>query len=474
MSRKLVRDESGVVLGLAVIMIVLIGVLGAGLLVFVQQDLKAVVEVNQGQKAMDAADAGFRAAKRQLLSDANRRHYDLDFSNDCGSGAPGDSSRTGDDWSPSPNSPNSTCSSSTAKTSVGATRDFAEATASAPKGRFTVTIQCFDQLGDVTDVCSGVSETAPENVAASDKAFFKVVSTGYYPASGNGARRKVEAIFNTYDLGVPKAYFTPNDITVTGTADITDVSLFSLGNVTLNGGADVKGTDLAYGKWNKPPYNIVERVSSNAGIGAVGEINSEVLGEDYDGADGSDPRFVKDPSSPQGSSQITFPFDYKTQAGVQDKDRLDFLREEALANGIYRTSSGGVVDVGTDFAWPANAKDDTVVFVEFTSAGGTNRVDWSVGNNSDPPVKGTLVVNGGDFKQTQNQACLEGVVIVRGGVYEDGSAVDAGGNTCLDGFVNATGAIEIKGNVDPIAPGAVINRPGFYGVRLWSWRELYE
>jgi hypothetical protein len=38
--------ESGVALGLAVIMILLIGVMGAGLLTFVWSDLETVVEVN--------------------------------------------------------------------------------------------------------------------------------------------------------------------------------------------------------------------------------------------------------------------------------------------------------------------------------------------------------------------------------------------------------------------------------------------
>ena len=51
-------DESGVALGLAVIMIVVVGVMGAGLLTFVRSDLEAVVEVNEGQRALSLADAG--------------------------------------------------------------------------------------------------------------------------------------------------------------------------------------------------------------------------------------------------------------------------------------------------------------------------------------------------------------------------------------------------------------------------------
>ncbi len=181
-------------------------------------------------------------------------------------------------------------------------------------------------------------------------------------------------------------------------------------------------------------------------------------------------------SSPCASSpqKITFPFNPATVTGQADQDRINFLREEAKANGVYYPSSGGQVNVGSDFVWPANSTDRTVVFVDYTNGGGTNRVDWQIGNESDPPVRGTLVVKGGNFRITQHKACLKGVVIVRGGLYEDGTATDAGGNTCLDGFVNASGDIDMKGNVHPIASSEIFNRPGFYGVNLWSWRELYQ
>ncbi len=66
----MLKDESGVALGLAVIMVVLIGVMGAGLLTLVQSDLEAVVEVNQGQRALSLADAGVQAARSHLLSDS--------------------------------------------------------------------------------------------------------------------------------------------------------------------------------------------------------------------------------------------------------------------------------------------------------------------------------------------------------------------------------------------------------------------
>ncbi|MBA3790042.1 MAG: hypothetical protein H0X23_02215, partial [Rubrobacter sp.] len=55
--RRFIRDETGMTMGLTVIMIVLIGVMGAGLLTFVSTDLNAVIEVNRGQRAMELADA---------------------------------------------------------------------------------------------------------------------------------------------------------------------------------------------------------------------------------------------------------------------------------------------------------------------------------------------------------------------------------------------------------------------------------
>ena len=48
------------------------------------------------------------------------------------------------------------------------------------------------------------------------------------------------------------------------------------------------------------------------------------------------------------------------------------------------------------------------------------------------------------------------------------------GGMCLEGFVNADGEIRIAGNVSPISSVDAAKQPGFYGVRLWSWRELYQ
>src|SRR5215207_9372034 len=75
--RRFIDDESGMTMALAMIMILLIGVMGAGLLTFVSRDLNSVVEANQGTRAQEVADAGLEAAKRQLsITDALPKHYE--------------------------------------------------------------------------------------------------------------------------------------------------------------------------------------------------------------------------------------------------------------------------------------------------------------------------------------------------------------------------------------------------------------
>ena len=68
-ARRFVNGESGMALALAVIMVVLLGVMGAGLPTFVSRDLNTVVEENRGQRAFELADAGIGIAKRQLTAD---------------------------------------------------------------------------------------------------------------------------------------------------------------------------------------------------------------------------------------------------------------------------------------------------------------------------------------------------------------------------------------------------------------------
>jgi type II secretory pathway component PulK len=65
----LMREERGMVLGLAIIIVVVIGVMGAGLLTFVSADFQAVVTVNRGEQAFQLAEAGVEVAKAHLAGD---------------------------------------------------------------------------------------------------------------------------------------------------------------------------------------------------------------------------------------------------------------------------------------------------------------------------------------------------------------------------------------------------------------------
>jgi type II secretory pathway component PulK len=71
MIRRLLSEERGMALGLAIIVVVIVGVMGAGLLTFVATDLEAVVAVNRGEQAFELAEAGIEVAKAHLANDSS-------------------------------------------------------------------------------------------------------------------------------------------------------------------------------------------------------------------------------------------------------------------------------------------------------------------------------------------------------------------------------------------------------------------
>jgi hypothetical protein len=197
MMGRFVKDESGMTMGLALIMIVLISVMGAGLLTFVRKDLGAVLEVNQGQRAFELADAGVAAAKRQLTlhcvstdPDCEGRYDDSDV--------------------------------------VVGTEDIQWSVA---KGGLTLT-----NLDGSATIPNNVSVTIEYRPETED---FKVISTGSY----GEAKRKIEAIFKGIisfggagEMGHP-LYYTPSDIRIEATAAapvlLRDISLFSGGDILI-------------------------------------------------------------------------------------------------------------------------------------------------------------------------------------------------------------------------------------------------
>ena len=66
---RLRREERGMVLGLAIIIVLVVGVMGAGLLTFVSADLQSIVAVNRGEQALQLAEAGVEVAKSHLAND---------------------------------------------------------------------------------------------------------------------------------------------------------------------------------------------------------------------------------------------------------------------------------------------------------------------------------------------------------------------------------------------------------------------
>ena len=60
---RLLPEERGMALGLAIIVVVIVGVMGAGLLTFVATDLEAVLAVNRGEQASNWPKQGSRSPK---------------------------------------------------------------------------------------------------------------------------------------------------------------------------------------------------------------------------------------------------------------------------------------------------------------------------------------------------------------------------------------------------------------------------
>lgn len=167
---RLWRDEAGVALGLAVILVALLGVMAAGFLALLRGDLEAAISSNHGQRAFTAADAGAQAAVGQLRSDADPGHYDARATDNArwsyvspDGGAPGKVLTLGD-------------------------------------GSARVTVR---YLIPATEEGQQAEEDhAPEPVPEGttdypEKDFFLVVSEGVY----GGARRKVEVIVYATDPG---------------------------------------------------------------------------------------------------------------------------------------------------------------------------------------------------------------------------------------------------------------------------------
>jgi hypothetical protein len=552
-ARRLVRDESGMTMGLAVIMIVLIGVMGAGLLTFVRSDLNSVIEENKGQKALDIADAGVQAAKAHLRVDPFRQHYDTDVTNDCTIIwnanntevlEPGGPRVGGDNWSKSTDiydpdengycegevtsrdndgDPNTDPNPDTPwPEQFGVTKCFPDSTCETG-GRFHVTIECFDQAGDdgdealIPDPCVTEAGTAPEDLPANGQngtKFFKITSTGYDTTTGDGAIRKIEAIYTTSKRTYsPIAYWTPRNILFIGNAlTVKRMSFFAgrkIGGVRGSGPgstiADPRpGPEAIYRDWNAPPYNTTPRKDASgnpvidAGFGAIqfvcGPQYTEInIGNctvgtrlppngynDYDSL--TNPRFVESPNSPQPTNQITFPFDpggsILNPRSLIDPGLLEEMRAAASEQGNYCQVGGGSNpwQFGSNCSIDDWTDEGAIYFID--GAGST--IEYNIAKNYPLTARGIIVVNDGNFELNSQSQGFQGVIIVVG---DGGNAQTGAGGTGhyeqrgvakLDGYVTASSNITIRGEVDPdLTTEEIVDLNTFVDVKLWSWRECY-
>src|SRR5215207_1528467 len=269
MLRRLAREEAGITMALTVVMIVLISVMGAGLLVFIQRDLNSVIEVNRGQKASEAAEAGVQAAKRQVLASSFPSQYNY----------------TSLPPSFSPDPANSEWAFNSASAPCGGLPSGPGKCITTAEGDTRVTIRYLPPPTSTSGTGSrNDPKYAPENSTTGlgtdypDKRdYFRIDSEGY----SGGTYRKIQAIYVTGDLGLPLAYFATKNIEL-GPITINNISLFAKGNITGMGSGVLTGTDGAYGDWLKPGYNDKARLA-RSGTGFVGSPLSSATGAAAEG-----------------------------------------------------------------------------------------------------------------------------------------------------------------------------------------------
>lgn len=500
-------------MGLVVIMIVLIGVMGAGLLTFVQRDLENVVEVNRGQKAIEVSDAGVQAARRQLLVNSFPNQY-----NDP-TATPLSPEATNSPWAY--NTGSATCGS----LSAGPGRCI-----TTPEGDVRVTIKYLPPPPTAADRTN--ANFAPEALpsGASDykdkRDYFQIETDGVF----SGARRKIQAILVTEDLNLPKAYFATDDIELAGGLTVTDVSLFARGDITGIKCGTVTGIDKAYGDWFSAT-NDKSRIDSTrtsavdpgaAGLGAEGEIDYASGGPGCSGFNNNDqkqapaeaddlykkrdfdgltsfPGGLSAPSPnyrfcakntacwPSGTAQpagvITYPFDGGANLNA------DFLRsvaEQQVRTGagpvtsrdnyIEQPGSGPTVDVNASTFNQQAPALSSVMVVKFTgSSRGTVDIVSPAGG---PCLSGTVLVINGDVNTSNaGAACFDGVLAIQRDPTNPLAATLTYKNTgdfTLNGFANIDGKMQIRGGVGPILTDDVLNQPGYHDVKTWSWRECYK
>lgn len=188
----------------AMVVVVLVGLMGASLLVFVTTDLQTVAEVNRGQQAMEMAETGLKAAKVQLMDYPDPRSYD-----------PNSSTAAYKNWAMcEPGVSDSACTSSMVNQAAGRSITMDGRTA-------TVRIR-----------------KAPSPISTATQTYFEVTSE----STVNGSRRKVQAYYRTAGWGI-RAYYTPGSVYISGD-DRPDESI----SYKLYDRVDMRGVSIFAGR----------------------------------------------------------------------------------------------------------------------------------------------------------------------------------------------------------------------------------
>ena len=467
--RRFVDDESGMTMALAVIMIVLIGVMGAGLLTFVSRDLNTVLQANQGQQAQEMADAGLAAAKRHLsITDALPSSYDTTntadnspwYDDEDNHGASGQTlTFNGDE-----------VLVGIRYLDVSTTEDEARDPDNAPEVLPTYSKvvngdpevdPCNDADGDGIDDDTNDDEHEFDPDACNyqnGRNYFRVTVRG---GSGD-ALRQVQAIYQTENFGsVPLSYYASRNIDFNGNATtMENQSLFAAGNIINLRPQNITGIDHSYGDWANLPgnagpngFNATQRTDYQgarvfaAGAAAVGTItydpnstnttqknpstaqvasNSQVYGyRDYDRDTDTElmpplavasqrPEFAINnwgDLANQPSTKMTYPFAPPDPA--EDAQAMAILKEKAQVQGLYfRPAPGSNFNIDTP-PYPANSNlQNTVMFVEF--AGGTD----------DSPIYGAK--GHAEYRATSSDAdnLVKGTIVVMNGDLKINNSAD--------------------------------------------------
>lgn len=459
-------------MALVVIMIVLIGVMGAGLLTFVNRDLESVIEVNRGQLAQEAADAGVEAARRHLATtDALPGSYDT--VNTVGNS----------DWYADA-SPKVMTFREPDDMRIGI-RYLLPATSEAQARQEGFAPEVLPTYG--ADACNdldgnGVDDdlnttTTPPNVDACDypnnRNYFSVTVRG---TSGN-AIRQVQAIYSTENFDLPVAYYATRDIDFNGSAtNVSGLSLFANRYIYDLRPSRITGNDNRYGDWATNPttgqpnaFNGTPRTNSTGtpiiaagaaarGTGTTGAPAcplSQESGIVYDptstntsqkaGTAGTSQRYgLRDYDrhsdyrcngssavtsgrpdfrantwgalSNQPASSITFPFaSNSAEATAGDDELIVELKQKALDQGLYVRRNPGtsftIDDNGGDLPrYPANSDlTETVMFIEFANADGS------------PGAKGDVEYRAGS---SDADNLVKGTIVVMNGDLDTNPSAD--------------------------------------------------